>query len=141
MPEGPLTLAVDLTNIFGVQSASSLTLKKKNASESPLFQLDHSLRSFTPGGGFKVEAAPLPSGCPGAKVCVVVVGGDDPQVVEAEENNWQACQVDKVCSQAQAFCCINSSPPPGPCLPPPPPLLCSSGNVQVGLYHPRCGPV
>jgi hypothetical protein len=68
MPEGPVTLSVDVTNIFGVESTAAVTFKKKNATEAPLFQLDHSLRTFFPSGGFRVDADPLPSACPNAKV-------------------------------------------------------------------------
>lgn len=68
MPEGPITLTVSVRNIFGVQTSSSLTFRKKNATEAPLFELDHSRQRFFPSVGFRVDAEPLPSGCPNTKV-------------------------------------------------------------------------
>lgn len=68
MPEGPITLTANITNVFGVKSTSSLTLRKKNATEAPLFELDHSLQSFFPSAGFRVDSNPLPSACPNARV-------------------------------------------------------------------------
>lgn len=68
MPEGPVTLTVSVRNIFGVQTSSSLTFRKKNATEAPLFELDHSRQRFFPSVGFRVDAEPLPSACPNTKV-------------------------------------------------------------------------
>jgi hypothetical protein len=69
MPEGPLTLRVDMVNIFGIKSSTSLTLRKKNATQAPLFTLDQSQLRFFPSQGFRIDALPLPSACPNTQVC------------------------------------------------------------------------
>jgi hypothetical protein len=75
MPEGPVSLAVDVVNIFGAGSSSVATFRKKNATESPLFVLDSSLTRFYPSAGFRLDSSPLPSACPNAKVCSLDKGG------------------------------------------------------------------
>lgn len=68
MPEGPLTLTVDVFNVFGVRSSSALVVRKKNATQAPLFDLDRSVTGFYPSAGFRVDSNPLPSACPNTKV-------------------------------------------------------------------------
>eukprot|EP00878_Enallax_costatus_P046900 GHUV01057218.1.p1 GENE.GHUV01057218.1~~GHUV01057218.1.p1 ORF type:complete len:549 (+),score=74.29 GHUV01057218.1:512-2158(+) len=63
IPEGPITLSVNVTNIFNLTSTSSFTFNKHNSSQAPAFELDKTLTQFYPSLGFRVVARRLPSTC------------------------------------------------------------------------------
>ena len=63
IPEGPITLSVNVSNIFNLTSTSSFTFNKHNSSQAPAFELDKTLTQFYPSLGFRVVAKRLQSTC------------------------------------------------------------------------------
>jgi hypothetical protein len=67
IPEGPITLSVSVTNIFGVQFTAQHRFNKKNSTQAPLFVLDKSQTDFRPADGFRLSAKPKASQCRSAR--------------------------------------------------------------------------
>lgn len=63
LPEGPITISVNVTNIFNITSTTNFTFNKHNSSQAPAFELDKTLTQFYPSQGFRVVAKRLPSTC------------------------------------------------------------------------------
>lgn len=63
IPEGQITLAVNITNIFDVTSTSQFTFTKHNSSKTPALELDKTLTQFYPSQGFRIVARRLLNDC------------------------------------------------------------------------------